>query len=93
MSRRRVWAIAVAAAGLPAVPGVRGLDPPDHSGVELTDALLAVLIDDADDIRMRNGRPDDGTALLTEVAELQLDNLDAFGVSFSPMPVGLTFPV
>jgi hypothetical protein len=56
--------------------------------VELTDALLTVLIVDADDVWTRNGRPDAGTALLREVAEL--DILDAFGVSFSPWPVRLT---
>jgi hypothetical protein len=67
---------------------VRGLEPPDHNGVELTDALLTVLIVDADDVWTRNGRPDAGTALLREVAEL--DILDAFGVSFSPWPVRLT---
>ena len=62
------------------MPGVRGLD----IGVELTEALLVVLvlIDDADAVRTLNRRPD-GRTLLAEVAELQLDSLDLIGLSFS----------
>ena len=66
------------------MPGVRGLD----IGVELTEALLVVLvlIDDADAVRTLNRRPD-GRTLLAEVAELQLDSLDLIGLSFS-RPLG-----
>jgi hypothetical protein len=67
---------------------VRGLDPADRTGVELTEALLValVLIDDADAVRTLNRRPD-GRTLLVKVAELQLDSLDLIGLSFS-RPVG-----
>ena len=64
------------------MPGVRGLDPADHTVVELTDALLVVLIDDADAVRTLNRRPD-GRTLLAEVAELQLDSRNLVGLSFS----------
>lgn len=79
LSRRRDRLFATA---LLAVAGVRGLVAADPNGVELADALLALLIDDddADDIVLTcDERPEDAIAgVLTEecVAELLLASLD-----------------